>query len=111
VSKLLHEGIDQASLDSFNSREILPKTRCDCRGISPQSQTVRLVVEKRKKGKVVTALRGLSAEGNNLPDLLRQLKSACGAGGTIKDDVIELQGDHLKRAGEILAEVGYRVRT
>src|SRR5215472_11815315 len=32
VIELLHEGIDQASLDSFNSREILPKITCDCRG-------------------------------------------------------------------------------
>jgi translation initiation factor 1 len=69
------------------------------------------MVEKRKKGKVVTALRGLSAEGNDLPDLLRQFKSACGTGGTIKDDAIELQGDHVRRGGEILAGLGYRVRT
>jgi translation initiation factor 1 len=68
------------------------------------------VVEKRKKGKVVTVLRGLSVEGNDLPDLLRQLKSACGTGGTLKDDAIELQGDHTKRAGEFLAAMGYRVR-
>jgi hypothetical protein len=37
VSELLHEGIDQASLDSFNSREILPKIRCDCRGQATSS--------------------------------------------------------------------------
>ena len=77
----------------------------------PESQTVRLAVEKRRKGKVVTALRGLSVEGNDLPELLRQLKSACGTGGTLKDDVIELQGDHVKRAAKILGKIGYRVRT
>jgi translation initiation factor 1 len=76
----------------------------------PESQTVRLMVEKRKKGKVVTVLRGLSAEGNDLSDVLRRLKSACGSGGTLKDDVIELQGDHIKRAGELLRAMGYRVR-
>lgn len=79
--------------------------------LPPQTQPVRLVIEKRKKGKVVTALRGLSAAANDLPDLLRQLKSACGTGGTIKDEVIELQGDHVRRAGEILAALGFRVRT
>lgn len=84
--------------------------QCPPPRIPPESQIVRLVIEKRKKGKVVTALRGLSAVGNDLPDLLRQLKSACGAGGTIKDDVIELQGDHLKHASEILSAIGYRVR-
>jgi translation initiation factor 1 len=85
--------------------------KCPTPRLSPESQTIRLVVEKRKKGKVVTALQGLSADGNDLPDLLRQLKSACGTGGTIKDDVIELQGDHVRRAGEILARIGYRVRS
>ena len=84
--------------------------RCPPPRIAPQSQTVRLAIEKRKKGKVVTVLRGLTAEGNDLPDLLSQLKSACGAGGTLKDDVIVLQGDHVKRAGEILKAMGYRVR-
>ena len=78
--------------------------------IPPESQSVRLAVEKRKRGKVVTVLRGLSVEGNDLPDLLRQLKSACGTGGTLKEDAIELQGDHTKRAGDLLRGMGYRVR-
>ena len=51
--------------------------------IPPQQQTARLSVEKRKKGKVVTVVRGLPAEGNDLPALLTQLKTACGAGGTL----------------------------
>src|SRR5215469_8350507 len=84
--------------------------KCPPPRLPPESQTVRLVVEKRKKGKVVTVLRGLSVEGNDLPDLLRQLKSACGTGGTLKDDAIELQGDHTKRAGAFLGTMGYRVR-
>lgn len=85
--------------------------KCPPRLLAPESQTVRLAVEKRKKGKVVTALRGLSAAGNDLPGLLRQLKEACGTGGTIKDEIIELQGDHVKRARELLAQIGYRVRS
>lgn len=83
--------------------------KCPPPRLSPGSQTVRLATEKRKKGKVVTVLRGLAAEGSDLPDLLRQLKSSCGTGGTIKDDTIELQGDHVKRAGELLAAMGYRI--
>lgn len=83
---------------------------CPAPRLPPESQTVRLLVEKRKKGKMVTVLRGLSAEGNDLAELLRQLKSACGAGGTLKDDAIELQGEHVKRAGELLTAMGYRIR-
>jgi translation initiation factor 1 len=76
----------------------------------PEKQTARLAVEKRKKGKVVTVVRALSADENDLPGLLGRLKAACGAGGTIKDDELEIQGDHLDRLRALLAEIGYRVR-
>lgn len=76
----------------------------------PEKQTARLNVEKRKKGKVVTVVRGLAADENDLPGLLGQLKAACGAGGTVKGDELEIQGDHLERLRGLLAEIGYRVR-
>lgn len=78
--------------------------------VPPHKQTARLAVEKRKKGKVVTVVRGLSAEGNDLAALLAQLKNACGAGGAIKDDSLEIQGKHLERIRTLLAGIGYCVR-
>ena len=76
----------------------------------PEKQTARLAVERRKKGKVVTVVRGLPAEENDLPALLGQLKAACGAGGTVKGDLLEIQGDYLERVRGLLADAGYRVR-
>ena len=76
----------------------------------PEKQTARLAVEKRKKGKVVTVVRGLSAEESDLPELLTKLKSTCGAGGTLKDDIIELQGNHLDRVRGLLSDIGYRLK-
>jgi len=76
----------------------------------PEKQTARLAIEKRKKGKVVTVVRGLPADENDLPGLLGQLKAACGAGGTIKEDELEIQGEHLERLRGLLGEIGYRVR-
>ncbi len=78
--------------------------------IPPQQQTARLSVEKRKKGKLVTLVRGLSAEGNDLPGLLKQLKSACGAGGAVKEDVLEIQGNQLDRLRDVLGQIGFRVK-
>ncbi|MBI1310912.1 translation initiation factor [bacterium] len=78
--------------------------------IPPGKLTARLAIEKRKKGKVVTVIYGLPAEGNDLPTLLTRLKSACGAGGTLSDDGIEIQGRHLERIRESLEQMGYRVR-
>jgi len=67
-------------------------------------------MEKRKKGKLVTVIRGLSAEENDLLALLGRLKAACGAGGTLKDDLVEIQGNHLARVRDLLTDLGYRVR-
>lgn len=78
--------------------------------IPPQKQTARLAVEKRKKGKLVTVIRGLTAEGNDLPELLKQLKNQCGAGGTLKEDLLEIQGNHLDRLRDALQELGFRVK-
>jgi len=78
--------------------------------IPPEQQMARLTVEKRKKGKLVTVVQGLNAEGNDLPELLTLLKSTCGAGGTLKEDVLEIQGNQLDRIHEALGKIGYRVR-
>ncbi|HEY4260881.1 MAG TPA: translation initiation factor [Schlesneria sp.] len=77
--------------------------------IPPQKQTAQLSVEKRKKGKLVTVIRGLSAEANDLSALLTKLKNSCGAGGAIEEDALEIQGDQLSRLQTILSEIGYRV--
>jgi translation initiation factor 1 len=78
--------------------------------IAPEKQTARLAVEKRKKGKVVTVIRGLAAEANDLPALLSKLKSQCGAGGALDEESLEIQGDHCERIAALLTEIGYRVR-
>ena len=78
--------------------------------ISPGEQTARIRVEKRPKGKVITAVSGLDPVGNDLAELAAKLKTRCGSGGTVKDGVIELQGDHLIAAEKTLGAIGYRVR-
>lgn len=76
----------------------------------PEQQTARLAVEKRKRGKTVTVIRGLDGDGNDLPALLTKLKTACGAGGTFQDDGIEIQGKQLDRVQAELKKLGYKVR-
>jgi translation initiation factor 1 len=70
----------------------------------------RLAVEKRKKGKVVTVIRGLPAARNDLPMLLGKLKSQCGAGGAIQAEQLEIQGRHVERISALLRELGYVVK-
>lgn len=78
--------------------------------IPPEKQTARLALEKRKKGKMVTVIRGLPEEGNDLPELLTQLKSTCGAGGSLKEDTLEIQGNQLEQIRQTLQKIGYRVK-
>jgi translation initiation factor 1 len=69
-----------------------------------------LSIEKRRKGKVVTVICGLSARDDDPAALLSKLKSQCGAGGTFDGDTLELQGNHLERLRTLLGDAGYNVR-
>lgn len=96
----------------------LPEEDCECPPeepetrslLPPEKQTARVAVEKRKRGKTVTVIRGLSAADNDLAALLTQLKSHCGAGGSLQDDSIEIQGKHMERLQSELRRIGYRIR-
>ncbi len=77
--------------------------------VPPEQQTVRLSVEKRKKGKVVTVASGLTDAEPHLQELLSQLQSVCGAGGAVKNGLIEVQGNHQERVRAALSKMGYRI--
>jgi translation initiation factor 1 len=61
-----------------------------------------------KGGKLVTAITGLEAPEAEARQLLKRLKAIAGTGGTLKDGVIELQGDHVAAALAALEKDGYR---
>lgn len=95
-----------------------PEAECTCppptvepKRIPPESQTARIRREKRAKGKLVTVVSNLDPEGNDLPALAAQLKARCGAGGTVKDGRIEIQGDHIAPVEDALRALGYKTRT
>ena len=76
---------------------------------SKAQQRVRVQRTKAGKGgKLVTAITGLEAPETELKALLKQLKAAAGTGGTVKDGVIELQGDQVAAALAALEKAGYR---
>lgn len=71
---------------------------------------VRVSREKQGRGgKTVTVVRGLVLDAVALTTTSRHLRAACGAGGTAKDGVIEVQGDHADRVVAWLTQAGYRV--
>jgi translation initiation factor 1 len=92
-----------------------PVAQCHCKkaGVAapPSDGVVRLFFEtKGRGGKGVTVVRGLGLDDAALASLGKKLKAACGVGGTAKDGVIELQGDHRDRVMALLKEQGRNVK-
>jgi len=58
----------------------------------------------------VTVVRGLDLEAGPLAALGKRLRAACGAGGTAKEGVLEIQGDHCARVIDLLREEGRTVK-
>jgi len=72
---------------------------------------VRVLREtKGRKGKGVTVITGLPLSAPDLKALGRQLKKTCGSGGTVKDGVIEIQGDHRDRLLVELKKLGFAAK-
>lgn len=65
---------------------------------------------KGRGGKTVTLVRGLALDEAALTALGKRLRTACGAGGALKDGVLEIQGDHVERVIELLVQDGHDAR-
>ncbi|MES2324023.1 MAG: translation initiation factor Sui1 [Pseudomonadota bacterium] len=66
------------------------------------------VQSKGRGGKSVTLVKGLAMDGEALAALGKQLRTACGSGGTVKDGVIEVQGDHGEKVMDALKKLGHQ---
>jgi translation initiation factor 1 len=91
-----------------------PVAECVCRQKSPiraGDGIVRVGREtKGRKGKGVTVITGVPLDDAGLKELGKQLKAKCGSGGTIKDGIIEIQGDHRDALLEELKNRGWVVK-
>jgi translation initiation factor 1 len=92
-------------------RQPLTGCRCGVPAVPPADGPVRVTREiKGRGGKTVTVVRGLPLAAADLAALGKQLRSACGAGGTVKDGVLEVQGDHAERVLAWLVERGFKAK-
>jgi translation initiation factor 1 len=65
---------------------------------------------KRRAGKTVTVVGNLNHDPATLERLCKELKNKCGAGGTVKNGEIEIQGDHRDRVAAYLESLGYKTK-
>jgi translation initiation factor 1 len=91
-----------------------PVAACQCKAAPRHAAgdgVVRVSREtKGRGGKAVTLVRGVPLEPDALAALGKQLRNACGAGGTLKDGVLEVQGDHVERVMQLLQQQGWTVK-
>ncbi|MEZ7846930.1 MAG: translation initiation factor 1 [Polaromonas sp.] len=114
-SKLASSGL----VYSTDSGRTCPDCRqavaqCVCKSAKPRPATDGVVrisrSAKGRGGKTVTLIQGLPLDDAALMQLGKQLKAACGSGGTVKDGVIEVQGDHRELLQRLLLDKGYSVK-
>ncbi|WP_026180316.1 translation initiation factor Sui1 [Hahella ganghwensis] len=90
-----------------------PVKACTCKqsNTAPGDGKVRISREtKGRKGKGVTLISGIPLAGEDLKNLAKSLKQKCGVGGTIKDGIIEIQGDHRNLLLQELTRLGYNAK-
>lgn len=87
----------------------LPDELCICQEIAKEQQTATITTDRRRYGKIVTKVEGIVDSAIDINQLAKLLKNRCAAGGTVKGRVIELQGDHKKKASAVLRENGFNV--
>jgi|SRR3989344_1712292 len=89
----------------------LPQDLCVCESIAKETQVIEIKKVKRKFGKMSTIIQGIDGKEINIKDLSKKLKSKFACGGTVKNGIIELQGDHIQEAKQELIKLGFKSET
>ncbi len=95
------ESVDQCICDQLSDQERLDSL----------DGVVRIRRETSgRKGKGVTTISGVPLAEKELKNLAKKLKQQCGTGGSLKDGIIEIQGDHREKLKQLLERQGFTVK-
>ncbi len=84
----------------------LPSQAIEWEDLAKSSQKIKVTTDKKRYGKIVTVVSGFD-KGIDGKKTAKALKNELACGGTYKDDIIELQGDHTKKIKPILVKLGF----
>ena len=94
-----------------NCRQPVASCLCKAQALPKTDGVVRVSLQtKGRGGKSVTLVKGLPLDAAALAVLGKQLRSACGSGGTVKEGLVEVQGDHVAAVMAALQQQGYNVK-
>ena len=85
----------------------LQKELCVCETLAKEKETIRISGIKRRYGKFITVVDGLSKDVDP-KGVLKELKTRLACGGTLKDGAIALQGNHIEKVKGILMKLGFQ---
>lgn len=89
----------------------LTKELCVCETIAKEEQRIKINTVKRRFGKLTTVIEGIDSKKINIKDIAKKLKSILACGGTVKNNTIELQGNHKQKVKEELVKLGFAENT
>lgn len=84
----------------------LPEQACVCEQIVKSSQKIRVATDKKRYGKIVTLVDGFDKDVD-IKQIAKTLKNELACGGTFRDGMIELQGDHRDKIIPVLIRLGF----
>ncbi|MFH1209570.1 MAG: translation initiation factor [archaeon] len=85
----------------------LNKELCVCETIAKEDQRITIKTAKRRFGKLTTLVEGIDPKEINIKDVAKNLKSVLACGGTVKNNIIELQGNHIEKVKRELIKLGF----
>ena len=85
----------------------LPKDLCVCTNLAQAEQQIIIKIVKRRFGKMATVVEGIDQKSIDLKELAKKLKNKFACGGTAKNGVIELQGNHAEKMKTELVNLGF----